>query len=194
MVFASNAEEEEQMVAITDRLPTCRSWMMLSMALRALMDLPSIIINNKKRTPYCSQADNIRVIPFLKKQTNSRQLPHTKMKLLSLTAAMLLASTSTAFVVVSPTSTWSQYRQALPSTKLNDIDEMCIENVAELCLQADAALASECDLEEQEALVNQLQDQRDLLATHVERIENLLHRLKGDGLETPGPEQTYFPG
>lgn len=118
------------------------------------------------------------------------------MKLLSLTAAMLLASSSTAFVVVSPTTSASQYQSALQSAanKLNDVDEMCIENVAELCLQADAALASECNLEEQEALVNQLEDQRDLLATHVERIENLLHRLKGDGLETPGPEQTYFPG
>jgi hypothetical protein len=33
--------------------------------------------------------------------------------------------------------------------KLSDIDEMCIENVAEFCLEA------ECDIEEYEALVNQ---------------------------------------
>ena len=119
------------------------------------------------------------------------------MKVFSLTlpmAAMMVAS-CTAFGV----SAAHQHRQQAQPTqtftqKLNDVDEMCIENVAELCLQADAALATECDLEEYAALVNQLQDQKEMLEAHVDRIDNLLHRLKGDGLEKPVPEDTYVPG
>lgn len=81
------------------------------------------------------------------------------------------------------------------SRKLNDIDEMCIENVAELCLHADELLAStECDMEEHEALLNQLQDQKALLEAHVERIDNLVHRLKADGLAKELPPATYFAG
>ena len=121
------------------------------------------------------------------------------MKIFSLTVGMILVATTCTAFVVSPSASLYRPGQVAPlqesPQQLNDIDEMCIENVAELCLQADEVLANtECDLEEQEALVNQLEDQRALLATHVERIENLLHRLKGDGLEVPGPEQTYFPG
>jgi len=82
--------------------------------------------------------------------------------------------------------------------KLSDIDEMCIENVAELCLKADAALAAECDLEEYEALVNQLQDQRDLLDQHVKHIDHLLGRLRGEeginGLAVQEEKVTYFAG
>jgi hypothetical protein len=81
------------------------------------------------------------------------------------------------------------------SRKLNDVDEMCIENVAELCLQADELLAStECDMEEYEALLNQLQDQRALLVAQVERIDNLVHRMKADGLAKEQPPATYFAG
>ena len=81
------------------------------------------------------------------------------------------------------------------SRKLNDIDEMCVENVAELCLQADEALASnDCDMEEYEALLNQLLDQKILLQAQLERIDDLVHRLKADGLAKEQPPPTYFAG
>lgn len=83
---------------------------------------------------------------------------------------------------------------ALSSTKLSDIDEMCIENVAELCLKTEEALADECDVEEYEALVNQLEAQKELLEQHLHRMDNLLHRLKGDGLAEEEPDTTYFAG
>jgi hypothetical protein len=58
---------------------------------------------------------------------------------------------------------------------------MAIENVAEIRLQTDelAIMAWDCDLEEHEALVNQLQDQRDILAEHVAYIDSILSKLKG---------------
>lgn len=63
--------------------------------------------------------------------------------------------------------------------KLSDIDLMAIENVAELCLQAEEALAAECDLEEHEALVNQLTEQRKLLLDQGNYLDGLLARLHG---------------
>ena len=84
-------------------------------------------------------------------------------------------------------STQLQQRQ-----QLDDIDEMCVENVAELCTRADVAISG-CDVEEYEALVNQLEDQRSILLEHVDYIDNLLHKLKGDGREKKS-EETYIPG
>lgn len=59
------------------------------------------------------------------------------------------------------------------SPPLNQVDEMCIENVAEFCLDA----AMECDLEEFEALVNQLTEQRKYHAEQVQLIDGLLGKL-----------------
>lgn len=58
------------------------------------------------------------------------------------------------------------------AAELSPIDEMCIENVAEFCLH------ESCDIEEYEALVNQLEEQRDHFIRHVANVESLLHRLK----------------
>lgn len=92
--------------------------------------------------------------------------------------------------------TLSPVRRAsgLQTQKLSDIDEMCIENVAELCLQADLALQADCDLEEHEALVNQLEAQKVLLEAHVKKVDNLLHRLKGEAVNGLQEEETYFAG
>lgn len=70
----------------------------------------------------------------------------------------------------------------LNSQKLSDIDLMAIENVAELCLNAEDLLASECDLEEHEALVNQLTAQKALLEDQLKYLNNLLMRLNGEEL------------
>uniref|UniRef100_A0A7S1Z6Z4 Uncharacterized protein n=1 Tax=Trieres chinensis TaxID=1514140 RepID=A0A7S1Z6Z4_TRICV len=56
--------------------------------------------------------------------------------------------------------------------ELSNVDEMCIENVAEFCL------TESCELEEYEALINQLQDQRDLISEHVSKIDGLLAKLR----------------
>jgi hypothetical protein len=70
------------------------------------------------------------------------------------------------------------------STKLNvaeelsDIDLMCIENVASLCTAADSALEG-CDIEEYEALTNQLKDQRAIMQKHLDKIDVILGQLTG---------------
>jgi hypothetical protein len=66
---------------------------------------------------------------------------------------------------------------AIPSKKLSDIDEMCVENVAQLCLETD----EDCDVEEYTALINQLQDQKEFHLGDdemVDRIDHLVHDLK----------------
>ncbi|CAB9504006.1 expressed unknown protein [Seminavis robusta] len=119
----------------------------------------------------------------------------------SLALVLFVSDLASAFTLpVAPTTTSISIsatinKTKLQSQKLSDIDEMCIENVAELCLQADEALAAdECNFEEHEALLNQLEDQKALLEAHVNRIDNLVHRLKADGLAKEEPEPTYFAG
>jgi hypothetical protein len=70
----------------------------------------------------------------------------------------------------------------LRATELNPIDEMCIENVAEFCLH------ETCDLEEYEALVNQLEAQREYMINHVAQVESLLHRLKSSNHPEHDPQ------
>jgi hypothetical protein len=62
--------------------------------------------------------------------------------------------------------------------KMSDIDLMCIENVANLCTEPDSTLNG-CDLDEYEALTNQLKDQRAIMQTHVDTIDGILGRLAG---------------
>ena len=75
--------------------------------------------------------------------------------------------------------------------KLSDVDLMAIENVAELCLQAESANLedNECDLDEREALINQLTEQREILLDQVEYMDTLLGRLQGEG-RTNGDRKT----
>lgn len=116
------------------------------------------------------------------------------MKLLSLTLSLLAATSATAFTPIAPQTSRPSTTTVFQVEKLSEIDEMCIENVAELCLKAEESLASECDLDEHEALVNQLEAQKDLLTKHLDHMDNLLHRLKGDGMEKAEAETTYFAG
>jgi hypothetical protein len=88
--------------------------------------------------------------------------------------------------------------------RLSEIDEMCIENMAEYCLKAENALSAgngECDVEEYQALVNQLRDQRAILASHVDYVDSLLLKLQaattGNGNAMPEStvaQETYFAG
>lgn len=59
-------------------------------------------------------------------------------------------------------------------TQLSDIDEMCLENVANLCLNE-----FECDLEEYDALVTSLEEQRDIHQERVNALNDLLYKLRG---------------
>ena len=68
---------------------------------------------------------------------------------------------------------------------LSEIDLMAIENVAELCLSAEA-MVDDCDLDEHEALVNTLTEQHDILEQqrdnlngHLEYLDKVLSRLSG---------------
>jgi hypothetical protein len=104
------------------------------------------------------------------------------MKLSTLIASLCIAS-SAAFmpapVAFRPST--------LARQKLNDIDLMAIENVAEMCLRGDEiAMGAECDLEEHAALVNQLEDQRAILADHVLYIDSILEKLKGGVVDGEG--------
>mmetsp|Transcript_34487 Transcript_34487/g.83448 ORF Transcript_34487/g.83448 Transcript_34487/m.83448 type:complete len:132 (+) Transcript_34487:111-506(+) len=83
-------------------------------------------------------------------------------------------------------------RQAMPrhvmqplntAAELSPIDEMCIENVAEFCLH------ESCDLEEYEALVNQLTDQKEHFIKHVANVESLLKRLKDSNHPEHDPDE-----
>lgn len=60
----------------------------------------------------------------------------------------------------------------MSATELSPINEMCIENVAEFCLH------ESCDIEEYEALINQLEEQKTHFIKHVATVESLLIRLK----------------
>ena len=86
-----------------------------------------------------------------------------------------LISASEAFVpaprLSSPPSVGLQSMHA-HAPELHPIDEMCMENVAEFCLH------EQCDVEEYEALVNQLEDQRDYMINHLAKVETLLRHLK----------------
>mmetsp|Transcript_195 Transcript_195/g.456 ORF Transcript_195/g.456 Transcript_195/m.456 type:complete len:134 (-) Transcript_195:166-567(-) len=71
----------------------------------------------------------------------------------------------------------------LKSVEFNPIDEMCIENVAEFCLH------ESCDLEEYQALINQLEEQKDHFIRHTANVESLLARLKNSNHPENDPEE-----
>ena len=95
---------------------------------------------------------------------------------------MVLFGSSRAFLPLGHSEQRLLNNNVLNSQKLSDIDLMAIENVAELCLNAEDLLASECDLEEHEALVNQLTAQKALLEDQLKYLNNLLMRLNGEEL------------
>jgi hypothetical protein len=67
---------------------------------------------------------------------------------------------------------------------LNEVDEMCIENVAEMCLDM------ECDVEEYEALVNSLEEQHSYHMEQVALTEQLLQQLRGHQVHGAQPSST----
>jgi len=88
-------------------------------------------------------------------------------------------------------------QQQLQQSKLSEIDELCIENVAEFCLNASNKINEGCDVDEYEALVNQLLDQRQQLSKHVDYIDGLLAKLQGNAPEETAvneDENAYFAG
>ena len=93
---------------------------------------------------------------------------------------LTLASLGNAFQTPS-----LQRYQRLPTplkNELTPLDEMCIENVAEFCLH------ETCDVEEYEALINQLEDQKAHFIRHVANVESLLARLKNSNHPEHDPD------
>ena len=93
------------------------------------------------------------------------------------TAVLIFASLSTAaaFQVPPPHRAIPRSSGMHPlytAAELSPIDEMCIENVAEFCLH------ESCDIQEYEALINQLEEQKMHFINHVANVESLLARLK----------------
>jgi len=83
---------------------------------------------------------------------------------------LFLAASSAFFTLPQP-----QPRRPLVSLSqaISSIDEMCLENVAELCLQ------ESCDVEEYEALGNTLLEQRDIHLARAKAIDVMLFKLRG---------------
>ena len=111
-------------------------------------------------------------------------------KIIILLASLAMAPVSQAFVLPNrlPSHLPSVGLQALQasthhSPELSPIDEMCVENVAEFCLH------EQCDLEEYDALINQLQEQRDYMLNHVAKVETLLRHLKDANHPEYDPEE-----
>ena len=70
---------------------------------------------------------------------------------------------------------------------LDEVDEMCVENVANLCVEPEMNLSG-CDLEEYEALVNTLQEQRSYHQERVDKLDELLLKLRRDKSSKNSPE------
>lgn len=105
----------------------------------------------------------------------------------NLKAVLVFAGLSTvaAFQVVSPPHYASPRHVMQPlnnAAELSPVDEMCIENVAEFCLH------ESCDIEEYEALINQLEEQKTHFITHVAKVESLLARLKDSNQPEHDPD------
>jgi hypothetical protein len=91
-----------------------------------------------------------------------------------------LAALGNAFQVP-PSQKWR--RTTSLKSELSPTDEMCIENVAEFCLH------ESCDVEEYEALINQLEDQKAHFIRHVANVESLLLRLKDSNHPEHDPDE-----
>ncbi|KAL7523047.1 hypothetical protein ACHAWF_000340 [Thalassiosira exigua] len=101
-------------------------------------------------------------------------------------AALVFAGTAANAFQLSPSS-HRVLRRTEPlhvsAEELSPIDEMCIENVAEYCLQ------EQCDVEEYEALVNQLEEQQRHFERHVAKVKVLLAQLKNSNHPDHDPEE-----
>lgn len=132
---------------------------------------------------------------------NSRARFPTMFRILFFFAALLSQSVVSSFTTTTSTplssTTTRPLEQKLQQSKLSEIDELCIENVAEFCLKADNKINEGCDVDEYQALVNQLLDQRQQLSKHVDYIDELLAKLECKGLADAAAkeeENSYFAG
>jgi hypothetical protein len=113
----------------------------------------------------------------------------------ALVSLMLLASVCALVPPLRPIPSTAMDFTLLYQPALNEVDEMCIENVADLCTRADAVLSqNECDLDENEALINQLTNQRELLMRRVDVIDQYLSRLRNADNDRTVEEGQYIPG
>lgn len=111
-----------------------------------------------------------------------------KSAMINLQCALVLASACLSSVAAFQTHAPRQVIHkrsviaSLNSVELNQIDEMCIENVAEFCLH------ESCDIEEYEGLINQLEDQKAYFIRHLANVESLLARLKNSNHPEHDPD------
>jgi len=104
-------------------------------------------------------------------------------------AVVLLVSTN-AFVVRPPSETVKTRAQLLASRlyankdPLNDMEAMILMNVADFCLKED-----ECSLEDKDALIQTLKEQRALMAHNMDNLDALLKRLRHSRDSTPASQE-----
>ena len=98
---------------------------------------------------------------------------------------LTLCTSTNAFAVLS--QRFNNRESLAISMHLDEVDEMCVENVANLCVEPETNLSG-CDLEEFEALVNTLQEQRSYHQDRVAALDELLLKLRGDNSSTHSPE------
>merc|ERR1719203_491735 len=91
-------------------------------------------------------------------------------------------SAAAAFQVTPPAHPRQLVQPLNVAAELSPLDEMCIENVAEYCLH------EQCDIEEYEALINQLEEQKAHFINHVANVESLLARLKDSNHPEHNPD------
>jgi hypothetical protein len=98
--------------------------------------------------------------------------------LLFLFTTLLALTVSTNAFLVTPHSarTTGVSSIRLVEDHLSEVDELCVENAARYCLENNLA-TSECDLDEYEALVATLQQQREYHLRHVHTLNGLLTKL-----------------
>jgi hypothetical protein len=81
-----------------------------------------------------------------------------------------------AFVVNVPgRATTNQVCSFASVDHLGEVDELCVENAARYCLEND--LATDCDVNEHEALISTLRQQREYHLHHVHTLNGLLVQL-----------------
>jgi uncharacterized protein YdcH (DUF465 family) len=113
-------------------------------------------------------------------QSADQSAIHLKNKMKAFTSLVALAALGNAFQMPQ-SKKW--HRPTSLKSELSPTDEMCIENVAEFCLH------ESCDVEEYEALINQLEDQKAHFIRHVANVESLLIRLKDSNHPEHDPDE-----
>mmetsp|Transcript_63057 Transcript_63057/g.176362 ORF Transcript_63057/g.176362 Transcript_63057/m.176362 type:complete len:209 (+) Transcript_63057:128-754(+) len=100
--------------------------------------------------------------------------------------AILLSLAASSVSAFAPRQMLARQQTLQRAQVLNDMDVMCIENAASFCSQEDA----ECDLDQEQALINRLESQAHSLEVRLDEMRSLAFALSGRPL-TPLSEPNH---